>query len=375
MDRHYTPAALADAIISKLPNINPPIAADFAAGEGALLKAIRRRWPKCKLRATDIDARAVNRLRAELPKSSSVGVCDFFNTKSRARSPVVGRRRAHFPFIFLNPPFSSRGRRTVVQFEETTLLCSRALAFVALSLEYVSADGRLIALLPSSCFTSERDAGALRVINKSYIVKILSTPEPARFVGCSVDVVVVQFQRRKVRLRLGGNGTNIQRFDAGIKLQLQAAVTRGHVAMPDAATHRVGRGHPLVHTTSLRNGKIIFDQGHVSQRLKSFAGPIILISRVGRPTTGKLCLYVECKPIVLSECIIAIKGHSASATRILFSLLQTQSRLLMQCYVGSCAKYLTIARLTEFLSSFGVTVTSFDQMEGEQTDARLKAIG
>jgi predicted RNA methylase len=368
MDRYYTPTALAEAIIDKLPDMDPTLAADFAAGEGALLNAVRRRWPRCKLLATDIDPTAVRNLKAELSRSH-VGTCDFFNEKSRRRSPVLNGRSKGVPLIFLNPPFSSRGERIALKFEETALQCSRALAFTAVALDYLSSEGRLIALLPSSCFTSEKDAHALRTINQSYIVKILSVSEPARFVGCTIDVVVAQFQRRKTKLRVSPNPSNVHRLDTGTKLHLRVSLVRGRVSMPNASSYQVKRGFPLVHTTSLQKQAVVFDKGQVSRRLEAHSGPIVLISRVGKPQVDKLCLYDGSKPIVLSECIIAVKGDTAKATRSVHALLHAQSRLLLQCYVGSCAKYLTVGRLSDFLKDFGISVVCLDKLDERKEKA------
>src|SRR5258708_3966532 len=105
MDRHYTPKAFAESIVNSLPNLNPGEAADFAVGGASLLEAVRRRWPQCKLVATDIDRSALLRIKRKLARISS-GVCDFFNERSRNRSPVLAGKKGKIPFIFLNPPFS-----------------------------------------------------------------------------------------------------------------------------------------------------------------------------------------------------------------------------------------------------------------------------
>jgi hypothetical protein len=367
MDRHYTPKKLAESIIDRLPDIDPRVAADFAVGEGALIGAIRRRWPKCKLLATDIDRSALNKLKRRLPKVST-GICDFLNQRSRRRSPILDGRASSIPLIFLNPPFSSRGDKIAFEFEGKPLGCSRALAFTALALPYLSSNGRLIALLPSSCLTSEKDAHALANINISYVVNVMPMPEPARFSGCSVDVVVVQFQRRKNRTETAVDANkNIYRFALNDRTNFRVAIVRGRVPMSDAAKMRTSRGWQLVHTTGLQDECVVFDQGKVNQKLLSITGPVILIPRVGRPATEKICFYPDTKPIVPSDCIIAIKAGSSRNTRILYGLLHAQARLLLQCYVGSCAKYLTLARLTTFMESLGVTVIDFEDMAVPET--------
>jgi hypothetical protein len=221
----------------------------------------------------------------------------------------------------------------------------------------LTSNGRLIALLPASCLTSEKDADALAEISASYVVKVIPTSEPARFTGCSVDVVVVQFQRRKGRSEASSDGKkNVYPFALSGLKNFSVAVVRGRVPMPDATKMQTKNGWPLVHTTGLRHDGVVFDQGKVDQKLQSMAGPVVLVSRVGRPSAKKICFYPDATPVVLSDCIIAVKADSARNTRILYGMLRSQARLLLQCYVGSCAKYLTLTRFASFLESLGMSV-------------------
>lgn len=359
MDKHYTPKDLASAIVRNLACGAPKRAADFAAGEGALLNAIRERWPKTPLVATDLSQSAVSKLKKRF-RNAKAERCDFLDRSSRARVASLNSDRKKFSLIFLNPPFSNRDGKTWPQkIGRQTVSCGRALAFVIASLPYLSRKGQVVAILPSSCLTSQRDASARAAMLKSYHIRILRSKQNVQFEKCSVEVVVVAISRRAAsgvsQLEIGRLSTLRGDVTAPLaKNSIYASIFRGTIPMSGCST-RPRRGIALVHTTDLNKGLIKVSSVRVSAEVSSSTiGPVILMPRVGRPNLEKVCLYLSSERVALSDCILAVKFNSIPAAKLVYALLSTHEKRLLDSYVGSCAKYLTLDGLRLVLNSLGV---------------------
>jgi hypothetical protein len=246
MDKHYTPVEIARDIVGKLAFESPRCAADFAAGEGALLGAILERWPKCKLVATDIDPFAVRKLRQRF-HNVDAGVCDFLNGRSRAISPVLKRAQKRVTLGFINPPFSCRGgARHPVQYKGIRITCSRAMAFLINSLPYLESQGKLIAILPASCLTSEKDADALSQLSRDYTVEVLGGAEPYKFNNCRVHISFVGVTQRIEKYADPSKKSLPLVFRRFGHEGRAARLSRGQIAMHTAEDLRASNGIPLV---------------------------------------------------------------------------------------------------------------------------------
>src|ERR1700730_15615156 len=84
MDKYFTPAELAERLIHSLACSEPTTVADFSAGEGSLLAAVRNRWPKTRLYATDVDGESVRRLGRRF-NDISARTCDFLEKRLHER--------------------------------------------------------------------------------------------------------------------------------------------------------------------------------------------------------------------------------------------------------------------------------------------------
>jgi hypothetical protein len=375
MDQHYTPEEFARSIVNGLICRAPRRAADFAAGEGALLSAIRERWPKTYLAATDLSRLAVKKLRQRF-RNAKAEQCNFLDESSRKRVCFLGAAHKKFSLIFLNPPFSNRGGgKCPVTLGDESIACSPALAFVIASLRYLSRRGRLIAILPSSCLTSQRDSSALTEILKSHDVQLLCDRKDVRFGKCSVEVVVVAISRREGLTSAGAFRIGLSKMRGGIKTQLtknsiSVSVFRGTVQMAPPPRTVTSGGIPLVHTTHLKSRSVEISR-MIEVAHASTSGPMILLPRVGRPNIDKTCLYLSDARIALSDCVIAIRFNSAAAAKLVFSLLISNERLLLGSYGGCCAKYLTLAGLSVMLRSLGI-ITEVCRVDQASTDSAAK---
>ncbi|WP_240536444.1 hypothetical protein [Bradyrhizobium genomosp. III] len=70
---------------------------------------------------------------------------------------------------------------------------------------------------------------------------------------------------------------------------------------------------------------------------------------------------------------MAVKFNSIAAAKLVFALLSTNEKRLLDSYVGSCAKYLTLAGLRLMLNSLGVA-TEVCRADQVTTTSKLVAL-
>ncbi len=345
IDQFYTPSGLAGLLISAAKARSPKVVADFAMGDGALLRAARQRWPRTLLVGSDINPEALS-ASEDVIQGLDFSTYDFLGD---APLPEALRNsRAKCDVIVLNPPFTCRGsKRFPVTVGGEALLGSKALAFVCRALAFLKPSGEALAILPASCITSERDDALLKALRKSFVVDQIGEISRNAFEGCSVNVIIVRIRKRSV--------LSIKRTPAAPSKLVamkpyQARIMRGTTAVHTTAL--LSDGWPLVHTSDLRSDEIAPKRWTNAPR-RVVEGDAVLLPRVGRPDAAKLVL-VSLPETVLSDCVIALQSSPTGFERELFRLIRSKWPDLEAAYGGSCAPYITLSQLQTFLLGIGV---------------------
>jgi hypothetical protein len=355
VDCIYSPPELAAKMISKAEGgTSPAVIADFAAGDGQLLKAAHEKWPQSTIIATDINKSSVALMR-RTAADWHVGLCDFLNPRSRSRSSILPEIKGKVSLVLLNPPFSCRGNtRVLVNFNGTEIRCGVALAFVLTSITFLCSDGQLIAVLPAGCLQSQKDAAAWEAIRKVCHVKVVGENGHRTFSGWSPKTVIVRLKMRPARNR-ARRRSNIASNNGHLTMRrrISVSVFRGKISMPDLNGNKAKRTVPLVHSTELEKSGVNLSRRRVDAKLKSVRGPAVLLQRVGRPDVGKILPYFEEKPIVLSDCVIALKCGTTDEARVVKTTMVKNWEKIERAYGGTCARYITVDSLCDLLNSFG----------------------
>jgi hypothetical protein len=112
--------------------------------------------------------------------------------------------------------------------------------------------------------------------------------------------------------------------------------------------------HRLIHTTGLRHGRAHPLLQRTPDSSREAAGPCILIPRVGKPDETKICLYDSALSAKLSDCVFALQFVSRRPSHQAYRRIVSAWPHLEKVYGGTCAPYLTTARLVEFLATVGI---------------------
>lgn len=353
LDQHYTPTELARTLVRSVTRDSVAAVADFAAGDGELLRAAEARWPTARLVALDIDPVAVRGLKRTHP-TWAVGRCDFKRAQSRNRTRALRGGTGGFDAIVLNPPFSFRGgTKSRTRVLETEVECSPPLAFVVEALAYLNQGGELVAILPRGVLLSEKDALARRLLSASYGLEVVGSFERGVFESCTPRTVMVRI----------GTGTVGALPDDRPVTPLRTAIHEVSIRRGRVPTKRAsGGGLPFVHTTELRGQRLSPSTRRAAPTDQAVEGPALLLPRVGKPMASKLVVVNEGTPaVVLSDCVLAVECSSARDACVLQRALLENWEATEASYGGTCARYITVASLAGLLERVGVHVLPYGE--------------
>jgi hypothetical protein len=110
---------------------------------------------------------------------------------------------------------------------------------------------------------------------------------------------------------------------------------------------------PLIHTTDLNAQRVDLGNRTIDISRACLRENAVLIPRVGRPTPLKVCLVNPKGPVALSNCIMALKCQRKKDATVLHRVLLKNWSSLSQVYGGTCAQYLTLSQVRQFLHTLG----------------------
>ncbi len=346
MDSFYTPPALAYRLASSVVASHVHSIADFCIGSGELIKALLPRFPEATVYGVDISEAVITDL-AENHNHWNLAVCDFLDDSSK--DSVGFLREKRFDLIVMNPPFTCRGSTSFeIEVEGVRMRVSMAMQFLLKALEYMSTEGGLYAILPSSCIHSQKDHHAWSYLKENYNACILE--ELGRFnfsKNCSPNIVMVFVGKYKVTTPTFISSSPFHY--SGIR-----RIVRGSVSMQGLLLNNSKNAIPLVHTTNMLGGRLVGLNSIGAGKIVE--GPALLIPRVGNPRPEKLVLLEDGKRVVLSDCVVALLTDSQDDSESLKTLICEHWKDFEHLYKGTGARYTTITKLND---AFGVNGKSY----------------
>jgi len=352
-DRFYTPPRLAEALVGYIASIrSPTVIADFAAGDGELLRAAQQKWPQAQLVATDLNCHIVSRLRAAHQRWR-IGKADFLNPSSRERCQALSEIKGKVTLAILNPPFSCRGAKSwSITINGATIKCGLAMAFICTTVSYLASGSHILAVLPAGCLRSQKDQAAWEAVDAVCERHIIARNGHRAFKGCFPRTVLVHLRLRPegtIGHRQGRVSKHLDHNDNAVAVH----IVRGTVPM-HSLNGESSRGMlPLVHSTDLLNGGVMLSRRKGDRTRRGITGPAVLIPRVGQPSKCKVCLYSGKGQVVLSDCVIGLKCKTLSDAKDLRHALLRRWQLVKEVYGGTCARYITLEGLRGLLSRLG----------------------
>ena len=340
-DSFYTPEILADKLLSYLGNEREfQNVVDFCVGDGELLRAAHKRWPKIQCFGSDISFDAIKRTKERHP-TWLLSNFDFLKPRS-IKSSKLFRNKKDFDLILLNPPFSCWGgtlNHSVLN--GLNFSSSTSIKFILEALKFLSPCGVIYAILPLSVAYSQKDKKVWTFLKEKYNLTVLEETSTKYFKNCTPNIILVSLNDYN---QTGMSKLSIRSDNNIFKLE----VFRGKLSIFKKEMY-LGSIY-LIHTTNLKNNRIQGLVTRVNYESSVIKGPAVLIPRVGKPDVSKVCIINSDDEYCLSDCIFAIKCESENLSYTIFSLLVNKWDVFSQLYRGTGAHYITKDKIEYFLN-------------------------
>lgn len=357
LDRYYTPDSVAVDAISRAGLADAPAAfVDPTCGNGQLLRAALKVHGSGQCIGLDRDRDTVRALRRAYP-SWIVSAGDLLNPQSFSASRVA-RSTDRDSLLLLNTPFSQLGHRTVsASFQGKPYFTSVAMSYLLRSLDVFSPTHGAVAIVPESLLYSDTDLLARAALSSSFCMRVLRELKSSTFLGARARCAIVRFVPR--RRRLAGHAARMAPAPT-VRLGMRVTLVRG--SLPVHALTCSRSGVPFVHTTDVSalvsrsiDADCLRRTGVTKKGL--CAGWVVFLPRVGIPSMSYLRPYRALSTIQLSDCLFAIECSDGDGARLVSSVLRDNFDSLRAAYRGTGARYITLARLRDFLSELGFRVS------------------
>ena len=355
IDQHFTPPLLASLLVDSLPKeFIPSYIADFAVGEGSLIYAALKKWPRgVSVVANDLCKTTLDLLNEENWYKFNM---NFLDSKLVSNSGLKSFENK-IDFILLNPPFSQRHVKPIawegISCEITSGL---ALSFIYRSLAFLKPAGYLVAVVPNGCLTSQRDRKALNYLKKNYIFKVIAQNKEASFDKVKVKTSIILIENISPQALFLDSSCE--------KKPLKSKVFRGKLQMHIVSKKLDKDGFPLVHTTSLKNHKIEFlNTLYVTCPNSIVKGPAVLFPRVGNFNQDKVCILLPDVEVVISDCIFSIDCRSVEEAQVLKEIIHLNWKNFKENYSGTGAVYATLDKVDFFISDlYDKNIIKFNEL-------------
>lgn len=342
-DKFYTPDHVADRLVGHVAEEKIQTVADFCVGDGDLLKAVLRRFPKVQCFGVDISKESIARLKKGHP-DWSLGTCDFLERDKVAKLKGIGDKK--YDLIVFNPPFTCKGSTLCrIEFDGQAFKCSTALMFLTEALGYLNEAGVLYAILPIGCLCSQKDKMLWDYLTDLYQLKVLEKLDRPYWKKCSPNVLLVSLNSNAAR----AVENQAEGFDF-THLPI-TGIVRGTIGMHEVKYAEGKAGRKMIHTTHLQGNHVTSPSRIQNGKQYGMKGTAVLIPRVCNPNKGKICIYNDKSTYVLSDCVIALQTANQGDAQVVYDALMEHWEDFREVYNGTGAKYTTMERLREF---FGV---------------------
>lgn len=384
LGRYYTADTFSNLLVNQFSIDEPRSIIDLGVGGGSLIKAALNRWEEASYYVVDVDKTSILKIQNELPFVNSF----HLNTLKEEVSVKLSLEKGDIDIAICNPPYLKIQNKISYDFlfEEANLLDCKQLKiltsdviFLAKNLQLLRKHGEVGIILPDSLITGKEFIPLRNAILKEHNLKaIIELPEKiftktealthilliekngftnkksplylANKLGQIIDEIEVDkdslFERMDFKYHSWKKKT---KFSKEHKLlgDLKVEIKRGNFTHKDLkATNDY-----FIHTTGIINKKVnqsLKNTFNVNNKCLFTQKGDILLARVGRGCTGKVCMISRGK-VPISDCVYRIRVSKKYRMKVWNSLVSTEGQSWLQAVShGVCAKVISKKDLFKF---------------------------
>lgn len=380
LGRYFTSERVGQLLIDSMQNVSPSLVLDLGAGDGALTAAASKQWSDALFLTVDID------LNARSKSLESVTQGRFTHTTTDALSHDLPNKinlsLASADAAICNPPYIRPKWHSDFKYilEEAGLDdvlyskrdISAELLFIAQNLRLLKSGGLLGLILPDGIISGDKHLDLRRKLLECHSVEsVIELPRRVfRRTDAKTHILVLRkngLPSKNITLQRVDENNNfcrpmqvstssaVERLDYtyhsrdfnksnGIKVSdILIKLVRGNIS----SSERQSRNYPVFHTSDMCSGQykipfnfFINNEKLVNNEVVACHGDI-LISRVGRNLTDKICM-VENGNVVISDCIILIRVSIEHRNKLFLYLISSEGKDYLNALShGVGAKFLT----------------------------------
>ncbi|NOT92268.1 N-6 DNA methylase [Ferruginibacter sp.] len=384
LGRYYTSDVFSKLLVSQF-TINRPLnIVDLGVGGGALIRAAINRWTKASYFVGDVDRKSIVKIQNELPFVNSF----HLNTLKEEVSDKLNIKNGKVDIAICNPPFLKVKNEISYDdlFDDANLsdcknlkLLTSDVIFLAKNLQLLKQKGELGIILPDSLITGKEFMHLRNAILKEHNLKaIIELPEKiyAKTEALTHILLIEKGGTTSKRSPLfladktgqiideieGDKSALCERMDYKYHLwKKKVALIKENKVIGDlkieikrgSLTHKELKATKdyFIHTTEIINKKSNqATRNHfkkIDKYLLTQKGDILL-ARVGRGCTGKVCMISRGK-VPISDCVYRIRVPKKFRMKVWNSLSSNEGQnwLKANCH-GVCAKVISKRDLLKF---------------------------
>ncbi|MGE6982887.1 N-6 DNA methylase [Kluyvera intermedia] len=380
LGRYFTSEKVGQLLIDSMRNVTPSLVLDLGTGDGALSAAASKQWLNAHFMTVDIDLAAQSKI-------SHLGAKERFThtTADALRHDLpnlLNLSLASTDAAVCNPPylrpkwsddFSSILRDAGlddVMFSKKDI--STELLFIAQNLRFLKNGGVLGLILPDGIVSGEKYIGLRKkLLDEHSVESIIELPRRVfRRTDAKTHILVLNKNGKtndKLTLQRVDENCNFSRpliipaFNAhnrldysyhanffhekhGVQVKnIVSKLMRGRTT----SSERKSKTYPVFHTSDMKHGDLNIPQEFVISKASCLPGEVvamegdILLSRVGRNLTDKICI-VSKGNVVVSDCIFVLRVPMEYRSKLVSYLVSNEGKTYLNALShGVGAKFLT----------------------------------
>lgn len=380
--QYYTDQAIGALLVNQLKHQHVDTAIEFGVGPGALLDAVRFRWPDAKCISVDIDPKHV----IKGQDSARSHYCE--DALKPDISSRIGLEPESVDLAVCNPPFVTSAwkpefkdilARAGLLPRQATLGFGADVLFLAQNLWMLRSKGQLGIIVPSGIISGERSRHVRDwLLARHTISDVVELPagtftatEVKTFVLCltkdtasSAEISLrnitpdgritapIRISQAEASLRLDYSFYASRADAAGANFAsslISLHVTRGNIGANELRTS----GIEHLHTTDISAS--VFPHLQLATTSRSAhdkhttakQGDVVL-ARVGRDFHKKIALITRGE-LVISDCLFALRSEQYAPADVYQALISEAGQRWLQAFSrGACARFITKADMERF---------------------------
>ncbi|MBU2886412.1 N-6 DNA methylase [Gilvimarinus agarilyticus] len=351
LDQYFTPPDLAEEVIRHSYKYDSCVVIDPTCGAGNLLSAACNVFQKVKCVGLDKDTVTIRKLRRCNPEWT-LSAADLLCKVSCRNATATRMHNLEEGLLLLNPPFSHKNNKSVnAYYNGIHLKASVAMTYILRSFELFSPRRGGLAIVPESVLFSDTDAHARQLLLEANNIELVTELSSNTFLGARARSSVVKISPKRNPASSASFFLSEQRV--GVKLNDPYEVVRGALPVYASLDEKDKEGVPYIHTTDLAD--LLEDQLDGVLRVDSnkkgkISGPVILLPRVGTPQEKLIKAISLPSEIHLSDCVLGLRFQTITAAKRAERLIKENFTEFETLYRGTGARYITLSRLTDWLT-------------------------